>query len=1151
MMTENRSWTKDTLALSGDRTFQLEVAQIRAKALLREVSDVIPPYRWSYVASRVVRNLTATLFSLETLSRTYPDRLKELEDAARQFALTWESLAKLGERTSRDTALMSSAVAYELAGYQANAVCLARQLGRDFYEIDKPDVSELTSAFLQRLFLQVRLLANRVRKEPEVNRLTYLQLLEDTSLALAGEGFAFASRFFLGGDENALAIAMKSLEEAEQSFASLGRVVESNLVRSIRSLLPLMRQRTTWSVFGKLVRDNPRWKRYLKLLARGPGFDILRSPSVSELWPSQIYALEKGLLDSESSKVIRMPTSSGKTRIAELAIVYTLVTIPDARCVYVAPYRALVWELEQAFLNLFSDLGYRVSSVIGTYESDDFEELLAADADILIMTPEKLDLLQRAQPEFLDNVRLIVLDEGQIVHDQQRGVKFELLLTRLKRRLPNARFLFISAVFPQETLEDFARWFKASPEDDVLSLDWRPSIQRYAKFEWIGETGVIRHSSSEDIELLQEFVPGVTKQQIYEFVNPLTRRINRRRFPDPNNKAQIAAELAYKFADLGPVLVFCSQTNFAEAVAKSLEMRLDLSKRKGESIPSYFLNASSTRSVLSAQEWLGDNHAITRFLKKGIAIHHGKIPDTLRKSIELDFRDKQFRILVATNTLAQGVNLPIRTVIIHSCWRYIAEGRYERIPARDYWNIAGRAGRAGQETEGTIIHIVRNRSDERDYRYYLRHRKEVEPVESALFRLLKNLLDERLDELLTKSALSETLDPEILALLVEEGPEFLLDENLQKLLSETLVQAQANRSGIGTEKIRQVFQETSEDIINLVPEKSYWPIYSSTGLSSKSCEAIRNYVVENRDRVSTLLREGSPAQVDNFVMMFLDACLTLPEMQPDREFGGSYNELLKSWLNGVSIHELVAEFGDQTTSLEELAKLIEELFAFRLPWGISAFIRIAAKELELQSEELCNFATFFPTMVKFGVPNPVACWAISAGMPYRKTGIDIAAKYLEETSSPNFQEFIEWIGDLNSEDLRYTFGLKGPVLEDVSRALSRSSFNPLLKKFATSEEILPYQTYVRGIAFENRIIVASEAQVGQSVDLIRDYDNPVDHNAVKVQLNGRTLGYLHRQLAQLVAPDMDCGLSLKGTIVEIKRTEIPRIKIRIDIQPSN
>jgi helicase len=306
------------------------------------------------------------------------------------------------------------------------------------------------------------------------------------------------------------------------------------------------------------------------LLARGLGTDIYGSRSISELWPSQIAALEKGLLTDTSNKIIRMPTSAGKTRIAELAIIHTLLSDNSAKCIYVAPYRALVSELEQSFFYILSDLGYKVSSIIGAYESDEFENLLFHETDLLVTTPEKLDLLLRARQDFLQNVRLFILDESHIVNDSTRGIKFEFLMTRLKKRLPNSRILVLSAMMPDDTLRDFANWFNADLNEDIIVSKWRPSVQRYAKFKWSGDNGILLYSSDDDIYLLNQLMPSIIKVNNYEYRNPSTSRINRKRFPDKTNKSQIAAELAYKFAELGPVLIFCSDPKNTEAVASAL-----------------------------------------------------------------------------------------------------------------------------------------------------------------------------------------------------------------------------------------------------------------------------------------------------------------------------------------------------------------------------------------------------------------------------------------------------------------------------------------------------------------------------------------------------------------------------------------------------
>jgi replicative superfamily II helicase len=1041
---------------------------------------------------------------------------------------------------------MNAAVMYELAGFQANAVCLSRKFGVDFSEIKEPTVNELTSAFMQRLFLQLRFLAQTAQVEPQTDGITQTRLSNALYLGVCAKAFEQAGYYFLRGDIQSLELAKEYFKMSERAFAEQGYVVEANLIRSARSLLPIMAQRSTWAAFEAAAKSNPRWKRYLKLLARGVGSNILRSPSISELWPSQTLAVANGLLNTDSSKIIRMPTSAGKTRVAELAIVHTLTTIPNAKCVYIAPYRALVSELEQAFLNLFGDLGFQVTSIIGSYETDDFEQLLVSDADIWVMTPEKLDLLNRAKPEFLKNVRLFVLDEAHIVHDEGRGVKFELLLSRLKRRLPNARFLFLSAVVPDETLKDFAAWFTANPEKDIMSSDWRPSHQRLAKFEWRGGTGVLRYSRDDDLPILNEFVPGIIGQQVYEAANKKG-KIVKEYFPDYNSKGQIAAELAFKLADLGPVLVFCSQTNHAENVAKALERRLRLALTKESTLPTYFLKGATSRSVRSAEEWLGESHLITELLRNGIAIHHGGLPDTVRKSVETDFRNRHFQILIATNTLAQGVNLPIRTVIIHSCWRFDrTENRQKRIPARDYWNIAGRAGRAGQETEGTIIHIIGQPHDERDFEYYLKRRKDVEPVRSALFQLLEDLVNERISE----SSLEEILDPEILALLVEEGTEFFSEQNIENVLDNTLVQTQAARIGVTTKPLKRAFAGLAKSIDKHIPDKSLRKVYSSTGLSSESCVKLSSYIRENSGKIADLLRNAGPANLDELATLFLNGCLEISEMKPEQEFGGSYEKLLLSWLQGFSVRQIISEFGaEQMTSLEDLAKFIEDLFEYRLPWGLSALIEVSKKQLCIEDKEVSNYVMYFPAMVKFGVPTPVASWALTEGIPIRKVAIEIASRYLQEHTSVEREGFIRWLGKMNSEQLHFEFGLDGLVLEDVNQALSKAGHNELLRDNSTISEILPYDTDVVGTGYENRFLAASAAKEGDEVSLLREYDNPNDRNAVKVIHNAQTIGYLDRQLAQLAAVDMDCGPKLKGVITHATKGRIPQLRVRISEQP--
>ncbi len=1137
-----------------DPGFLSETSQLQAKALIQELTKQIPAFRWTYISSRLIRNLTFISLQLEKIARINRKIPSTLEPSARKVALVWEALASLEEGTSRDAALVNSAVNFELAGYQANAMCLAKQITNleNPEESGEISVAFLTGLFLQRRFLRLRQLADTLQQEPPEG-LHGTQYLQAIARALTVTALSDAVRYFLRGEEEALQRADEAFDDALEFFSSLHVVQETNLIHSLKSLLPIMAQRSTWANLSQLdISNQPRWHRYLKMLARGLGNNLLDSRSISELWFSQLTALKLGLLDLNSSKIVKMPTSAGKTRVAELAIVYTLVNNPQAKCVYVAPYRALVSEVEQTFLGLLRDLGYRVASTQGVnedYTINDFEEELFRDTDVFVTTPEKLDLLLRARPEFLENVQLFVLDEAHIVDDLKRGMKIELLLTRLKRKLANARFLVLSAVVPQETLEDFAQWFNSNPEKDILTASWRPSIQRRARFEWVGQTGVIRYSADDDIPHLsqQAFVPGIIKTRQYEYRNPKTNRINRPKFPEASHKGQIAAELAFKFAELGPVLVFCSQPNFVTAVATALQERIHYTALSNEEVPSYFQPVEETRSLLLAKDWLG-NGDIASFLASGIAVHHGSLPDSLRKAVEQDFRQRKFRVIVATNTLAQGVNLPIRTVIIHSSRRYNQETNSQvRIPARDYWNIAGRAGRAGEETQGLTIHITLTADDELDYKYYSQRKDNVEPVKSALFQKLQELVSNRLSE----EALKADLDPEILGILAEEVDETSYTELVQEFTAEGLAHIQITREKPELQAVLDdVLQKAATELTVRVPSRRTRNLYSMTGLSSISCLSISADIEKQKIYIQQLFQQSGESDLEDLVTLFLSTCLQLAEMQPRRAFSGSNVQLLHHWILGTSTNELVQSFGKHVQNVDEFSLYIDDFFRYRLPWGISSYIRVAKETLELDQSQFSDYIKFFPAMVKFGVPTPAACWAMSVGIPSRSIAIQFSTIFEAEVNDRTYEAFLEWLNTVTPERLQNEFDIHGFLLADITHSVLTFSVNPLLKMYYDSS-ILPREVEVQGIRYDNRTRIAIRCNVSDVVEIVRDYDNLLDRNAIHILWNNQQIGFVPRDVAEVLAVELDTGTLVAGEITSVDRSAaIPRIKIRISEQQS-
>ena len=269
---------------------------------------------------------------------------------------------------------------------------------------------------------------------------------------------------------------MMSISKSHQYFQRAREVSLGVIASELRSSIVSFKMRSTWHnirSYAPNLLDDPVWKIYLR--------NIAFEKSITEFWASQLKAIEAGVLTNDESYLVQMPTSAGKTLIAELTILSALTTDDDSRCLYIAPYRALVHEIERALSETLSSLGYRVSTLIGGFEFDAFQNFLITESDVLIATPEKTELLLRTHPEYFENIDVIVVDEGHIVDEGVpsfvdlvgektfreeleekgtlgRGPLLELLITRLKRKLPEARVIFLSAVMPETNASDFVTW---------------------------------------------------------------------------------------------------------------------------------------------------------------------------------------------------------------------------------------------------------------------------------------------------------------------------------------------------------------------------------------------------------------------------------------------------------------------------------------------------------------------------------------------------------------------------------------------------------------------------------------------------------------------------------------------------------------------
>jgi superfamily II DNA/RNA helicase len=415
-----------------------------------------------------------------------------------------------------------------------------------------------------------------------------------------------------------------------------------------------------------------------------------RSRAEVDLWPSQIEAAARAV-DQSDDLVVSLPTSAGKTRVAELCILRCLAG--GRRVVFITPLRALSAQTETTLQRTFGPLAKTISALYGNIGVSGFDEDAIRERDIVVATPEKLDFALRNDPSLLDDVGLLVFDEGHMIGLNEREVRYEVQIQRLLRRADAAtrRIVCLSAILPDgDQLDDFAGWLRRDHPGGLIKHDWRPTRLRFGEVVWSSPTGRLNLRVGDERPWVQRFLTGAAPPN---WVAPKRRRT--RLFPCDQRELCLAT--AWRLVeDRQTVLIFCPERRSVEPFA---DVVVELHERGAlrsllEADPAVLRTA-----IALGEEWLGPNSAILKCLRLGVALPHGALPTAYRKEIERLLRDNVLKITVSSPTLAQGLNLSATAVVMHSLHRF-----GERIVISEFKNVIGRAGRAYVDVEGIVLY---------------------------------------------------------------------------------------------------------------------------------------------------------------------------------------------------------------------------------------------------------------------------------------------------------------------------------------------------------------------------------------------------------------------------------------------------------------
>ena len=1151
-----------------DPSFSNNWAQVRAKHLLDSVArEQASRIAYTYSIPRLKRVATSALHTALLVLDSNPRVVEDLSRPLLRAAEVMEYLAALPDERRPVTTRVIAAGLYQLAGYEANSLCIARELPlRPLPNLDDiPRLGDIldrwTALALRRQLLRLRVETETVSRNREQLEQRWI---ESASEGSSGERLIDLASVLVAADMfRSLAFAAMQGPSAEPSFRRVseellqllrtsGRALELLEARTLRGVGELIIRNGVWHQIPDLVEAEPAWERYATLSGRGVAANMLEATSRIEFWESQRQALSAGLLEAPSGFSILMPTSAGKTRIAGLAIVKMLVAEGAYKAIYVAPFRSLADEVEESLTPILADLGLRVSSVLGGFEVDELEAQVIGGADLIVTTPEKLALLTRISPELLADVGLVILDEDHVIEDRDRGVGYELLLTKLLRRiLPEAKVLFVSAVISSENAADFAEWLCMSRQA-LIESHWRPARQLIGIYN--AERDRIAYPLEGSVAGADApFVLGAATPREYTDHTPKLRRQKSVTFPT-RAKGEIVAELAINFAKQGPVLVFATTRGNAESVARTIQRGLQLRRQTdGIDVPDPF-GSTRTRPAKAAIEvaslWLGKGSLVTSLLEEGIGVHHAGLPEAVRKTVEADCRSGLLPVIVSTTTLAQGVNLPVKTVIVHSISRYAEDdgdvpGGMVEINPRELWNMIGRAGRATRETEGHVILAAKDNYQAGQYEMLLG--RDIPPIRGQLFSVLQELIDQRL----TSDRFRHLLDSELITLMVEESIGTTAETLFEELLGESFVGVQARNVGLPLDPLHAMGSQTIGLIRGEVADEETRKVFARTGLDVHSCITLRDRILEYRTNISEIIY-GDDTPLEDIIATLVPDIVDLRQMDTGYDFSGDLIELASDWLGQVPMPEIVSRHLAEGSDQRRFNIFISDLFGFNLPWGIGAYVAIAEHVLD-DDREVSESIRWLPTMLRYGVRTPSASWAMTMGCPSRELSALLASGFASDADNgrASYSAFVNWFSGLTEEDFSYRFSASSHESEVLSRrsaALVPSNRSITASIRARTNDLL---SSVVGIRYDNRASLLSGVMSGGALTLVRDYVNQYDPNAIEVRVGGETLGYIPRSDARLLAPRLDAGDVAQATVVAVDRRQSnPKLSIEVSVKAS-
>lgn len=765
-------------------------------------------------------------------------------------------------------------------------------------------------------------------------------------------------------------------------------VIELDIL--LRILHTTFRKMTYNSIWVIAKRINSKVTEFVESVTRS------EKPIFEFLYPQRLAILEGGLLDPASRAiVVNMPTSGGKTMMAEFKILQAINTFgSEGKIAYVVPTRTLV---NQITSRLRRDLGVeplniRIEKMSGAVEIDGFEDSLISEGGsfhVLVTTPEKLNLLIRhPEKNLAKSLVLTIVDEAHNLGTGSRGLNLEMLLSTIKKDCPKTHLLLLTPFIPNS--HAIAEWLDPrNPKSISMDLDWKPNDRVVGLCYAQGKRRNIRTlfrplvTSESTIVLDDEILIGET-----DSFSKTASVVKHRRYV-------LTSLLATQFDPSHNILV----------IAKTVDSAWKIAALIYENLPTEEIIDDRVRLVQKfIENELGTNFPLVRYLDRRIGVHHSGLPEEIKNLMEWLMEEGLLRILVATSTIAQGVNFPVSGILMSS-YSY----PYKLMPHRDFWNLLGRAGRIDQPALG-VIGIAVNGDDQDNVRKTVKYVKEAtEDLVSVLVQMVSNALN-----------ITSTLDLSILA-RDQEWSGFVQYVSHMARQSEDLDQFIAEselvmRQTYGYDQLDQEKQEALLNAVKNYAEKLDGKPHLSTlsdmtGFTPETIEntigAVSGMAIKQDDWNAENLFSPASSRLDSLVGIMLS---TIPEVKNLSEIGSQQSasrkmisNIISDWVSGRGIDEMARSYfeGDGTDYKDAITACVNAIYGKIInsaTWGLAGIQKIPGSGLKFDtmSDEQKRRIANLPAMVYYGVDSEEAILMRMQGVP-RGISKQLGDVYREQT----------------------------------------------------------------------------------------------------------------------------------------------------------